>query len=516
MDHLEQLRHQFRTYLFWIILTENALIIGVYYGLAHYTALNGMIVLAIAMGVALGLTGLVMSFIGRAALQPLQAVWQGILQLNGTEQAEATATVPKVENLRRGRELVTSLLAQVYQLATVADRTNSEVHRQMIDLTHNFIAQNLPLPLVVLDASETIRFTNPAAAEYLGFESADMLGKNVYMVLDMSFPSEATFDTWLKAAKTQNATAATSWERVRLNVRDSHPARLFDLAAYYNRDNPDGNETMLLLFDHTKKYSQDDQAVSFIALSVHELRTPLTLLRGYIEVFEEEIGATIKDPELRDFLLKMHTQAEQLTAFVNNMLNVARVEDDQLELKLQPEDWSTVLKSSITIMSLRAKVRGITLQGRIATDLPPVGVDRLSISEVISNLIDNAIKYTGTSKVIKIETYLNADGYIETTVQDFGLGIAPAILPNLFTKFYRDHRHRAQVGGTGLGLYLAKAIVTAHGGSIWVKSKENEGSTFGFTLIPYAQLTEAMKQKGDQNITRGAHGWIKNHSLYRQ
>jgi signal transduction histidine kinase len=233
-------------------------------------------------------------------------------------------------------------------------------------------------------------------------------------------------------------------------------------------------------------------------------------------VFEEEIGPTLSDPELQSFMLKMRAMAEQLTAFVNNILNVARVDDDQLELQLQSEDWNTILKSSLELMSLRAKVRGITLHCQIAKDLPPVGVDRLSIREVVANLIDNAIKYSGTSKVINIDTRLNKDGMIETTVQDYGLGIPQSILPNLFTKFYRDHRNRAQIGGTGLGLYLSKAIITAHGGNLWVRSREGEGSTFGFTLMPYEQLTEDMKKHGNAEITRGAHGWIKNHSLYRR
>jgi signal transduction histidine kinase len=268
------------------------------------------------------------------------------------------------------------------------------------------------------------------------------------------------------------------------------------------------------MFDHTKQYSQDDQAVSFIALSVHELRTPLTLLRGYIEVFEEELGQSIS-PELQSFMQKMRVMSDQLTAFVNNILNVARVDDDQLELKLQSDDWSTVLKSAIELMSLRAKVRGIALKCQINLDLPPVGVDSLSIREVINNLIDNAIKYSGNSKTIEIKTYLNQEGMVETTIQDYGVGIPTSVVPNLFTKFYRDHRNRAQIGGTGLGLYLSKAIVTAHGGSLWVRSQEGKGSTFGFTLLPYDKLAEAQKA-GQQDITRSAHGWIKNHSLYRR
>ena len=158
------------------------------------------------------------------------------------------------------------------------------------------------------------------------------------------------------------------------------------------------------------------------------------------------------DPQLQGFMQKMRAQAEQLTAFVNNILNVARVDDDQLELHLQEEDWPTVLKSAVQALSLQAKVRGISLQCHLATDLPSVGVDRLSIQEVISNLIDNAIKYSGDSKVINIDTHLTQEGLVETTVQDFGVGIGGNIMSHLFTKFYRDHRNRAQIGGTGLGL----------------------------------------------------------------
>jgi signal transduction histidine kinase len=476
-------------------------------------ALDGFALLALIAGLAIAQTILIATSLGSLLMQPIQAMWHTILRLSS--DGDTQTIEPELKTLRFGRELVAVLTVQIQQLAQVTAQASEQNKRHQADPTHNFIAQNLPLPLILLDADETITFANVAAAQYIGLPAAEMVGKNVYMVLDMSFPSEDTFDTWLKSAKVKTATATKNWERVRLNLRDNHPVRLFDLAAYYNQGNTDHIETMLALFDHTKQYSQDDQAVSFIALTVHELRTPLTLLRGYIEVFEEELGGTIS-PELQDFMLKMRAQAEQLMAFVNNILNVARVEDDQLELRLEESNWPAILKAAIQTLSLQAKVRGITLHCRLATDLPSVGVDRLSIQEVVNNLVDNAIKYSGAGRVINIDTHLTQDGLVETTVQDFGLGISPSILPNLFTKFYRDHRNRAQVGGTGLGLYLSKAIVDAHGGNLWVRSKEGQGSTFGFTLIPYAQLAEAQKRTGDQEITRAAHGWIKNHSLYRR
>jgi signal transduction histidine kinase len=512
MDHLAKLRQRIRQLAFGLLFLENMLLLaGWYVGSLHRNHVT--VVMLIGAGLlALALSVFIMLLLSNLITQPLQALWQTILHLSPSEQGIAA---PQIDKLLLGKELVKSLSLQIYQFADVTSKAAEEAKLKNSDITQNFVAQNLPLPLFIMDASDTLIFANEAAVQYIGIAAADLIGKNVYMVLDMSFPSDDTFDNWLKQVKNKKATATASWERVRLNVRDNHPARLFDLAAYYNRDNSNRMEVMVALFDHTKQYSQDDQAVSFIALSVHELRTPLTLLRGYIEVIQEEINAG-SDPELQSFMEKMRSQAEQLMAFVNNILNVARVDDDQLQLHLEKGDWATILKKAISDLSLRAKVRDITLHCRIATDLPPVGVDRLSIHEVVNNLVDNAIKYSGTSRTINIESKLNGDGLIETTVQDFGLGISTSIMPNLFTKFYRDHRNRAQIGGTGLGLYLSKAIVTAHGGTISVSSHEGEGSTFGFTLLPYDKMTEELKQGGDQEITRSAHGWIKNHSLYRR
>jgi signal transduction histidine kinase len=512
MDHLEQFRQRLRNQMFSVVMFVNILGVGVFYLLNKYTGLPDGLTLGLALVSSVVLAAAAAYRISDFAVIPLRALRQAILHLSPDD---TTTVAPDINSLKVGQELVASLASQVNQLANIADKAADDEKKQAGDLRRNFIAENLPLPLIVLDSSETIAFANEAAAKYIGISSIDMMGKNVYMVLDMLFPSNDTFDTWLKSVKSKTATASSAWERVRLNVRDNHPPRLFDLSAYYNRDNPQHHETMLVLFDHTDQYSQDEQAVSFIALTVHELRTPLTLLRGYIEVFEDELGETA-DPELHNFMQKMHAQAEQLTAFVNNILNVARIDNDQLELKLQSEDWPTVLKSSIDMISLRAKVRGITLKCRIHHGMPPVGVDSLSIREVLNNLIDNAIKYSGTSKLIEIETFLNNEGKIETQVTDHGLGVPASILPNLFTKFYRDHHNRAQIGGTGLGLYLSKAIVSAHGGQIWVKSKEGQGSTFAFTILPYDQIAAEQKLGEGEGLTRAASGWIKNHSLYRR
>jgi signal transduction histidine kinase len=507
VDFLTKFHHQVTLRLLLVLFLCNGLVIGAYVLTALVFETPVLITIVAMSGTAIIASVTSGLLLTGHLLQPVRALWQLILHISPSEHG---VTAPKIDDLRIGRELVASLASQLYQLAHIVEQQGSKQSNE-----YGFTAVNLPLPLFVLDATDTIQFANASAADYLGQPADELRGKNVYMVLDMAFPSENTLDNWLKNVKENNATASESWERVRLNVLDNHPTRLFDLAAFYNRDNPNNQETMLVLFDHTKQYSQDDQAVSFIALSVHELRTPLTLLRGYIEAFEEELAGKLS-PQMDDFMQKMSATAQQLTAFVNNILNVARVDDDQLELRLVEEDWQHIVESAITNISLRAKVRGITLETTIAPDLPKAGVDRLSIHEVINNLIDNAIKYSGDSKRIAVDVHLTNEGLIETTVQDWGVGIGTDIMPNLFTKFYRDHRNRAQIGGTGLGLYLSKAIISGHGGNIWVRSKPGEGSTFGFTVRPFEKLAEEQKNGDNKDIVRGAHGWIKNHSLYRR
>jgi signal transduction histidine kinase len=513
MDHLHKYISQVRLRLLLILLLDNVIFLADWYLTDKVFHLAGYFAFGALLVVPLLAVTILPWLSSRYLTQPTKLLWQAISHIAPSEDGHQTPA-PDTTSLKVGQELVASLVSHVYQLANVAEKTQL-APTPAADLHVNFIANNLPLPLIVLDPAQTITFANDACCKYVGLVQADIIGKNVYSILDMSFPSPDTFDKWLESAKANTVTSAKSWSHVRLNPTDSRPERLFDLAAYYNKNNPEKIENMLVLFDHTKEYSQDDQAVSFVALSVHELRTPLTLLRGYIEAFEEELGGSL-NPQMKDFMFKMSASAQQLSAFVNNILNVARVADDQLVLQLHEENWGNIVRSAANGMALRAKVRGITIEYSIAPDLPTVGVDRVSIHEVINNLVDNAIKYSGNGTKIRISTYMGTDGMVETTVQDFGVGIDVSVIPNLFTKFYRDHRNRAQIGGTGLGLYLSKAIVTAHGGNIWVHSKVGEGSIFGFTLMPYAKLADEIKNSDNKEIVRGAHGWIKNHSLYRR
>ncbi len=511
MDHLSRLTKQIRSYLGLTFIAATLLIIAVWWGTAVQLQLDDWLV-AIAMLVSgLLLAVLVAGALAKAITEPLRFLQQAILHVSPGHSETAP---PNFEKSSLGRELVTSLSLQIFQLASSSPLPAGTAQAKTTNMAHD-IADHVPVPLIVINTAGAISFVNEAASQYVQLPPADMVNKDLYSVLDLSFNNEHTLDAWLTNCRINKVTATHSWERVRLNQAQGKEPLQFDMAAYYNKDDPSGTELILALFDHTDRYADDDEAASYIALAVHELRTPLTILRGYIEVFEDELSSTL-NPELKDFMYKMQASAETLASFVNNILNVARVEENQLSLDLREEQWPELVQAVVRDMQLRAQVHGKNISYELADNLPTVGADKVSIYEVLNNLLDNAIKYSGNGKEIIVKSQLTQDGLIETTVRDSGVGIPESVMPNLFDKFYRSHRSRAQIGGTGLGLYLSKAIVAAHGGQIWVRSKEGQGTTFGFTLVPYSQLAEEVKNGNNKDIVRGAHGWIKNHSLYRR
>lgn len=513
MDSAQKFTNQIRTQLFVTLLFGGAAFVGLWWLVEEKMSLSAQSAgLILAVG-AIGLAALIAYIFTEMLAGSISAIWQAILHVS----PDATnIPAPDTAKIRIGRELVTMLIDHVYQIASVAQEVEKTAESQKHNLSSEFVANSLPIPIAVVDKNANIAFANDAMAKYLILPQEEIQGKNAFTTLDLSFSDEDTLSTWLDKVRDKSLVETHTWERVRLVVGEEKQVRLFNLVAYYNQNNPDGYEIILALFDQTRQYSQDEQAMSFVALAVHELRAPLTLLRGYIDAFEEELEGKL-DPELTEFMHKMEAASQQLATFMTNVLNVSRFENDELVLKLHEEKWEPLLQSAVDDMQLRANVRGMKLTLDIQPDMPTVGVDSVSIYEVITNLIDNAIKYSQPDNDIIIKSHLTSDGLIETTVQDFGAGIPENATNNLFEKFYRDYRNRQQVGGTGMGLFICKAIVKAHGGSIWVNSKEGEGSTFGFTLLPYSQLTKEIPQEQQSSdIVRTAHGWIKNHSMYRR
>ncbi len=509
MDYFAQFTRSVK-WRVWLLLLLLLIPGVVAWAIHQFTVLPSVAILAgyvtASIVIAVPLTNAITSL----TLKPLANVRQAILHVGKTASSQPA---PNIDSVHVGHELVSNLALQIYDLASKSGQGDQAVSSASTLLAGQIL--NLtPVPVVSVTAKGELHSINEAAALYLGIakEQIPLLhGKDINDVLPLSFPSERTYEQWLHEQQASVVRSTTTWERVRLVDANGTPTHQFDMAASFIKGG--AVESVITFFDRTHVYNSDDSQISFVAMAVHELRTPLTIMRGYIEVFEDELGPQL-NPELKDFMHKMNASARQLTTFVSNILNVARVEENQLILTLHQQDINQILTTAAADLELRAQVHDLHINLQLAPQLPAVAADRTSIHEVINNLVDNAIKYGSKGKVITITSQLLPNNMVAVSVQDFGDGIPQALVPKLFDKFYRSHRSKGQVGGTGLGLYICKAMVNAHGGDISLQTKEGEGSTFTFTLEVYDETKHAVGQSQD-GIMRGAHGWIKNHSLYR-
>jgi signal transduction histidine kinase len=458
--------------------------------------------------VSLLVAGVYAVWIRRTISSPLDGMFDIIRHAGG----DKNLIPPNIDDMKVGQDIVRTASSIVYGMAD-----NQAENSKKIAVEHEYMMSLLnesPLPTIVIDSDKNIRYFNKSAGKYFRPTVENPINVALGTALEISYPSDKTLETWLEFCQTNKIKDTGIWERVRIQTDGRN--HIFDMIATFNKGESHGIETIIMLFDHTDRYQADDAEVSFVSLAVHELRTPITILRGYIEVFEDELGPKLDD-EGREFLNKMQISSNMLSTFINNILNVVRIDNDDMKIHMKKENWLIILNNAAKEFATRAQTRQRKLLVSFPKELPDVAADRVSVYEVLSNLVDNAIKYSKSGGEIIISTYVK-EGMIETTIQDHGIGIPVNVIDHLFDKFYRSHRSRDNVGGTGLGLYLSKAIVEAHGGTIWVKSAEGKGSTFGFTLPLYESVANHLENKDNENqeIVRNKHGWIKNHSLVRK
>jgi signal transduction histidine kinase/CheY-like chemotaxis protein len=256
----------------------------------------------------------------------------------------------------------------------------------------------------------------------------------------------------------------------------------------------------------------------FLSNVSHELRTPLTSIRSFTEIMLDQ-PAELSDTERKDFLGIIASQAERLTRLISDLLDLSRIEAGAMRFELQPVEAYRIVDVCMESLRSLAADRHIYLRAEIAPDLPPVQADVDRISQVLTNLVDNAIKFTPAEGMITVaarlcphrlpreidpassrfagmmSTAAEAPGYVMLEVRDTGVGIPRAYHQLIFEKF-------GQVGnvltekpqGTGLGLAISGNIVVQHGGAIWVESTPGDGSTFRFTL-PAAEVAAPRRDR---------------------
>jgi len=209
----------------------------------------------------------------------------------------------------------------------------------------------------------------------------------------------------------------------------------------------------------------------------HELRTPLSNIRGQVEAIDDKL----LEPDAGT-LSSIHSDVLLLSRLIDDLQYLSLAESGKLKLVMQPEEIGRLIEDAIAAARPKAAAAGVKLISDVPDDMPACTVDAQRISQVLRNLLDNAIAHTPMSGVITVSSKSD-NGFIKVTVSDTGEGIPKEDIPNIFERFYRVDKSRARAtGGAGLGLTISKRLVESHGGTITAESEAGKGSRFTFTL----------------------------------
>ncbi|HEY4497415.1 MAG TPA: HAMP domain-containing sensor histidine kinase [Candidatus Paceibacterota bacterium] len=220
----------------------------------------------------------------------------------------------------------------------------------------------------------------------------------------------------------------------------------------------------------------------FISIAAHQLRTPLSAIKWTFRMLlDGDVGDIA--PEQRVFLERGYNTNENMIRLVNDLLNVARIEEGRFGFDFKPVNIEAYVQNSITRYVPQAEERHIQLLYRSPRgSFPPIAIDQAKMDLVVQNVLDNAIKYSYPGSVVEV-SLRQIPSYVEVVVVDHGVGIPRDQKPHVFTKFFRGGNViRMQTEGSGLGLFIARNIIKNHGGDITIESEEDKGTTVRFTL----------------------------------
>ena len=232
----------------------------------------------------------------------------------------------------------------------------------------------------------------------------------------------------------------------------------------------------------------------FLANMSHELRTPLNAILGYTELIADNIYGDVPD-RMREVLERVDKSGRHLLGLINDILDLSKIEAGQLTLALGPYAMDGVAQTVATQVGALAAEKQLGFETVLAEDLPIGQGDERRLTQVLLNLVGNAIKFTDVGKVV-VRVGMSDDGYV-VSVTDTGPGIAEDDREKIFEEFQQADTTRAKAkGGTGLGLAISRRIVEMHGGRLWVDSTLGEGSTFSFTVPVNVEHQVAVPRQG--------------------
>lgn len=220
---------------------------------------------------------------------------------------------------------------------------------------------------------------------------------------------------------------------------------------------------------------------AFVSIVSHELRTPMTSIKGYIENMLDGLTGALSDRQSY-YLGRVKYNVERLTRMINDLLDLSRIEAGRVELTLAPLAIAELVPEVVESLQPLGQAKSISIQHGHQGGPVKISGDRDKLHQILTNLIQNAVKFTAPGGQVRVETKMIPEGFVQFCVADTGPGIPPHEQAKIFERFYRGEAIQVEQRGAGLGLAITKSLVELHGGKIWVESAPGQGSRFYFTM----------------------------------
>ena len=395
--------------------------------------------------------------------------------------------------------LIFSLVLWIRRQKTDDNTSNLENRLSAVENKSDVVINAIDDGVLAISKDGNIELINPSAQQIIGWDQGDALGLNWKSVLKL-VTSDGKDVEDLENPIAQSLSKNQPTHNDKLFLLTSSEKRIL-VSIVSSPVGTDGEGIIVVFRDITKEKAEEREQAEFISTASHEMRTPVASIEGYLGLALNPATAHI-DEKARDFITKAHESAQHLGRLFQDLLDISKVEDGRMKNNPKIINVNEFLKDIFDGLATKASEKQLNyifmpdiVGENKEKSLQPIfyaNIDPDHFREVVSNLIENAIKYTPSGEVVVNVT--GDDKQISISVKDSGIGIPAEDIPHLFQKFYRvDNSDTREIGGTGLGLYLSRRLAEAMSGNLRVESKYKEGSTF-YLEIPRMSSSEAKQR----------------------
>ena len=395
--------------------------------------------------------------------------------------------------------LIFSLVLWIRRQKTDDNTSSLENKLSAVESKSDVVINAIDDGVLAISKDGNIELINPSAQQIIGWDQGDALGLNWKSVLKL-VTSDGKDVEDLENPIAQSLSKNQPTHNDKLFLLTSSEKRIL-VSIVSSPVGTDGEGIIVVFRDITKEKAEEREQAEFISTASHEMRTPVASIEGYLGLALNPATAHI-DEKARDFITKAHESAQHLGRLFQDLLDISKVEDGRMKNNPKIINVNEFLKDIFDGLATKANEKQLNYifmpdiidEGK-EKSLQPIfyaNIDPDHFREVVSNLIENAIKYTPSGEVVVNVT--GDDKQISVSVKDSGIGIPAEDIPHLFQKFYRvDNSDTREIGGTGLGLYLSRRLAEAMSGNLRVESKYKEGSTF-YLEIPRMSSSDAKQR----------------------